>query len=327
VPWVAHSNQGMAAPAASILFGETAPSANSSFGIAIHGGTGVRDQQEMTPELEREYRAVLDEALSKGYDILQRGGSSLDAIEAAIKVMEDSPLFNAGKGASFTIAGTNELDAAIMDGQTLKAGAVGIVKHIKNPISLARLVMEKSPHVLVVGEGAEMFAQEQGVKLVPRDYFYTDRKWQSLQERMRKNTPYGTKDKGEVNERPPQPQEADAGLFGTVGAVALDRPGNLAAGTSTGGRECKAPGRVGDSPINNQTCAVSSTGLGENILRLVATKDISDLMEYKGLSLREAVELVVLGKLVKIGGAGGMVAIDKHGNVVMLFTGDGMYRG
>ena len=231
------------------------------FGLVIHGGEGVTSRGEMTAERERQYRDALQQAVSAGWTVLRDGGTSVAAVEAAIRVMEDSPLFNAGKGASYNRAGFNELDAAIMDGATLKAGAVAVVRHVRNPISLARLVMDRSPHVLMAGEGAEAFALEQGMPLVPPSYFYTEHKWRSLQLRLQQETPYG---------RAPVVKDApdlDPALSGTVGAAALDRSGNLAAGTSTGGREGKLPGRVGDSPIigagtyaSNESLAVSSTG-------------------------------------------------------------------
>jgi beta-aspartyl-peptidase (threonine type) len=311
---------------------------NSKFGIVIHGGGGVRERIEFekTPELERAYRDKIKEALSEGYEILLKGGGSLDAVEAAIRVFEDSPLFNAGKGASFTSAGTNELDASIMNGKTLRAGAVGAVNFVKNPISLARLILEKTPHVLLVGEGALAFAKEQGAEIRSADYFYTERKWTSLQRRLKEDVPYGgeLKEKREDADSSEKIKENNEDKFGTVGAVALDKNGNLAAGTSTGGRVKKRPGRVGDSPIigastyaNNQTCAVSTTGLGENHLVLLTSKEISALIAYKGMALEEAVDYVIMKELVEIGGSGGAIAIDKNGNVAMSFTGEGMYRG
>jgi beta-aspartyl-peptidase (threonine type) len=222
------------------------------FGIVIHGGAGTIERSEMTAGNEAAHRAGLEQALKAGYSVLEGDGSSLDAVEAAIRVLEDNPLFNAGKGAVFTHEGTNELDASIMDGRTLKAGAVAELEHIRNPISLARLVMEKSPHVMLVGAGAEQFEKKMGMKLVDQKYFYTDERWQSLQKA--KSSPEPVSDKGH---------------HGTVGAVALDKRGNLAAGTSTGGTTNKEVGRVGDSPIvgagtyaNNRTCAVSCTGDG-----------------------------------------------------------------
>lgn len=310
--------------------------------LAIHGGGGVRDRAEMTPEIEAAYRADLTRSLQAGYAILNAGGTSVAAVEAAIRVMEDSPLFNAGKGASYTAAGTHQLDSAIMEGRTLKAGAVSIVEGVKNPITLARAVMEKSPHVMLSAQGAAQFARENGIEMRPPFYFHTDRKWESLQRRLRDQRPFGERQETDTGAAPasradpiarPRSEASDTAAFGTVGAVALDRNGDLAAGTSTGGREGKLVGRVGDSPIigagtyaNNATLAVSSTGLGEYVMRLVAAKDMSDLMEYRGLSLAVATR-TVNDKIVKMGGGVGVVALDAQGNVAMPFSGDGMYRG
>ncbi|HEY6187436.1 MAG TPA: isoaspartyl peptidase/L-asparaginase [Pyrinomonadaceae bacterium] len=300
-------------------------------GFAIHGGAGTILKKDLTPEMEEAYRAKLREAVVAGYDILKNGGSSLNAVEAAIRIMEDSPLFNAGKGAVLTSAGTVELDASIMDGKTLKAGAVAGIKHIKNPISLARLVMEQSTHVLLIGEGAEAFAKEKGIEQVPQEYFITDRRIKELE-----------REKEKVKKQTAQPKQhhpesgltvADERKYGTVGAVALDRDGNLAAGTSTGGKTNKRVGRVGDSPIvgagnyaNNRTCAVSGTGDGEYFIRLLVAYDISALMEYKGLSVEAAARTVVMEKLKALGGEGGVIAIDKNGNIAMTFNTPGMYR-
>ncbi|MCH8069611.1 MAG: isoaspartyl peptidase/L-asparaginase [Candidatus Marinimicrobia bacterium] len=302
------------------------------FGMVVHGGAGTILKKNMTSELEEAYSTKLTEALSYGYNILNNGGSSLDAVETAIKILEDSPLFNAGKGAVFTHSGTNEFDASIMDGKTLMAGAVGAVKHVKNPIALARLVMEKTPHVMLTGEGAEAFAKEQGVELMPDDYFFTERRWKQLQrkiERGKKNT-NPSKDKTTTIKG----LEFESSSMGTVGAVALDKAGNLAAATSTGGLTNKRFGRVGDSPIigagtyaNNRTCAVSGTGQGEYFMRSLVGYDISVLMEYRGMSLEKAANTVVMKKLVKLGGSGGVIAIDKDGNVAMPFNTEGMYRG
>jgi beta-aspartyl-peptidase (threonine type) len=300
-----------------------------SIRFAIHGGAGTILKSEMSAEREKEYRAKLTEALMTGYGILKKGGAGLDAVEATIRIMEDSPLFNAGKGAVFTSAGTNELDASIMDGRTLKAGAVASLKHIKNPISLARLVMEKSKHVMMVGDGAESFAKEQGVELVPASYFYTEDRWKTLQREKAAEE--------EKNKTPKKQERAHASLpvheYGTVGAVALDQNGNLAAGTSTGGISNKKWGRVGDSPIigagtyaNNRTCGVSATGDGEYFIRSVVAHDLSALMEYKGLSLKEAADTVI-EKVDKLGGKGGLITIDKDGHIAMSFSTAGMYRG
>jgi L-asparaginase / beta-aspartyl-peptidase len=294
------------------------------FGLVIHGGAGTIERGKMSAEREQEYRAALERAIIAGYEILKSGGSSLDATEAAVRVLEDDPHFNAGKGAVFTSAGTNELDAAIMDGKTLRAGAVASLKHIKNPINLARLVMEKSGHVMMDGEGAEAFAAANGVELVDQKYFYTEERWQALQ-KMKEAEKSGVGGKKFI--------VTDQDRHGTVGAVALDKNGNLAAATSTGGTTNKKIGRVGDSPIigggtyaNNTTCAVSATGDGEYFIRSVVAHDISALMEYRGMKLQEAAQMV-LDKVAKIGGTGGLVAIDHGGNVALPFNTSGMYRG
>jgi L-asparaginase / beta-aspartyl-peptidase len=315
------------------------------FRLVVHGGAGTILRETMTPELEKAYRDKLSEALLAGHNILKGGGSGLDAIEATIKILEDSPLFNAGKGAVFTNEGANELDSSIMDGATLKAGAVAGVKHIKNPISLARLVMEKSPHVIMVREGAEAFAKQNGVEMVDPKYFHTERRWKELERAKEKEREKEGGKKDPTREAAPAKpsgnrtgagldDERDENKFGTVGAVALDRAGNLSAGTSTGGMTNKRFGRVGDSPIigagtyaNNKTCAVSATGHGEYFIRAVVAYDISALMEYKGLSLKDAANAVVNDKLVKLGGEGGVIAIDKDGNIAMPFNSAGMYRG
>ena len=308
------------------------------FALAIHGGAGVREKIEFkkNSELEKDYREKLMESLAAGYEKLAEGCGSVDAVEAAIRVMEDSPLFNAGKGSSFTSVGTHEMDAAIMDGKTLNAGGICTVSSVKNPINLARLVMEKTPHVLLAGEGALSFAREQGVALMPPEYFYTERKWQSLQQRLQEDIPYGA-DIGDPELSTASFQdnlESDEDKFGTVGAVAMDREGNLAAGTSTGGRIKKRPGRVGDSPIigagtyaKNEICAVSTTGLGEKHMTILSAKEIASLMEYKRMSLEEAANHVILEELVEIGGSGGAVAMDKEGHIAMPYTSNGMYRG
>ncbi|MFQ5771410.1 MAG: isoaspartyl peptidase/L-asparaginase family protein, partial [bacterium] len=301
------------------------------FGMVIHGGAGTILKENMTTELEVAYKTKLKEALSVGYDILKNGGRSLDAVEATIRVMEDSPLFNAGKGAVFTSDASHELDAAIMDGATLQAGSIARVKHIKNPISLARLVLEKSPHVMLVGDGVEAFATQHHVETVSQYYFYTEKRWQQLQ--LRKEA-----EAKKTTSREFMPEEKTKKITdkikGTVGAVALDKAGNLAAGTSTGGLSNKLYGRVGDSPIigagtyaNNQTCAVSATGAGEYFMRLLVAYDIHALMAYQNKSLQEAANTVVMDKLVHLGGTGGIIAIDKNGNMAMPFNTKGMYRG
>lgn len=286
------------------------------FVMAIHGGAGTIERANMTAANEEAHRAGLEQALHTGYDILKKSGSSLDAVEAAIRVLEDNPLFNAGKGAVFTHEGTNELDASIMDGKSLKAGAVAGVKHIKNPISLARLVMEKSPHVLLDGAGAEAFGKKMGVAFVDQKYFYTDERWEALQKVKAGKGSTSDKEK-----------------HGTVGAVALDQHGNLAAGTSTGGLTNKEFGRIGDSPIigagtyaSNRTCAVSCTGDGEYFIRSVVAYDVSALMDYKNLPVQKAGEEVI-AKVGKLGGTGGLIALDHDGHVAMSFNTSGMYRG
>ena len=295
-------------------------------GLAVHGGAGTIDRSKMTPEKEHEYRAELERALTVGDEILKRGGSSLDATEAAVRVLEDDPHFNAGKGAVFTSAGTNEMDAAIMDGKTLNAGTVASLKHIRNPIVLARLVMEKSGHVMMDGAGAEAFAKENGIELVDQKYFFTQERWDALQK-------IKAAEKNRTGKRGKAFIITDQDRHGSVGAVALDKNGNLAAATSTGGTTNKRPGRVGDSPVigagtyaNNATCAVSATGDGEYFIRATAARDVAALMEYRGMSLQEAAQ-AVLDKVAKLGGSGGLIAIDRQGNVTLPFNTSGMYRG
>ena len=296
------------------------------FALAIHGGAGTIDRSKMTPELERAHRDALERSLRAGFAILEKGGSSLDAVEAAVRVLEDDSHFNAGKGAVFTDAGTNELDAAIMDGKTLKAGAVASVKHIRNPISLARMVMEKSPHVMMDCAGAEAFAKQNGVELVDQKYFYTEERWQALQRvKESEKKAGGSAGKSFII--------SDQDRHGTVGAVALDQDGNIAAATSTGGLTNKKAGRIGDSPVigagtyaNNATCAVSATGDGEYFIRSVVGHDVSALMEYRGMPLAQAAQ-EVLDKVAKLGGTGGLIAIDRKGNITQPFNTSGMYRG
>src|SRR5213080_4565051 len=299
---------------------------NEKFGLVIHGGAGTIERSKMTPQKEHEYRAGLERALRAGYEILKRGGSSLDATESAVRVIEDDPHFNAGKGSVFTSAGTNEMDAAIMDGKTLAAGAVASLKHVKSPISLARLVMEKSGHVMMDSEGAEAFAKEKGIELVDQKYFFTQDRWDALQKikAAEKNHTSGGGKAFLIT---------DQDRHGTVGAVALDQNGNLAAATSTGGTTNKRPGRIGDTPVigagtyaNNATCAVSATGDGEYFIRATVGRDVSALMEYRGMSLNDAAQ-AALDKVAKLGGNGGLIAIDHQGNVTLPFNTSGMYRG
>ena len=302
-------------------------------GFIIHGGAGVISKNTLTPEREKQFRETLAAVVLAGYKALQEGKSSLDAVELAIRMMEDSPLFNAGKGAVFTNDGKNELDASVMDGKNLAAGAVAGLRHVKNPITLARAVMEKSPHVMMTGDGAEKFAAEQKVELVDEKYFFTQERWDGLQRVLKEE-----KDKKEATEKAkPSVAEMPASRepqnrFGTVGAVALDKSGNLAAGTSTGGMTNKRYGRVGDAPIigagtyaNNNTCGVSATGWGEYFIRLGVARDISSLMEYRGLPVQEAAD-AVMRKVGNLGGDGGVVAMDKFGNMAISFNSEGMYR-
>jgi L-asparaginase / beta-aspartyl-peptidase len=298
--------------------------------IVIHGGAGTILKKNMTPEQERTYNEKLGEALDAGYEILKKGGSSLDAIEASIKILEDSPLFNAGKGAVFTADGRNELDASIMDGSNLKAGAVAGVRTVKNPIVAARRVMDSSPHVLMAGKGAETFAMEKQVEMVDTSYFFDEKRFRQLQ-RLQEEEKKKEQGQGFIF---PLPVDIADYKFGTVGAVALDRNGNLAAGTSTGGMSNKRYGRIGDSPIigagtyaNNNTCAISATGHGEYFIRSVVAYDVSALMEYRNLSLNDAAHRVVMLKLKEMGGEGGIIGVDKNGNITMTFNSEGMFRG
>jgi len=289
------------------------------YAIVIHGGAGTILKENMTPETEAAYREKLTEALETGEAILKNGGSSVEAVEATIHVMENSPLFNAGKGAVYTEAGENEMDAAIMDGSNLMAGAVAGVKIIKNPISAAIAVMNKSKHVMMAREGAETFAKEQGLELVDPEYFFSERRWNAyLRAKEAKET-----EEDQLNKK-----------HGTVGCVALDKKGNIAAGTSTGGMNMKMWGRIGDSPIigagtyaNNNTCGVSATGHGEFFIRNVVAYDISALMEYSGWSLEKAADFVINDKLKSQGATGGIVSLDRNGNIAMAFNTPGMYRG
>ena len=288
--------------------------------IAIHGGAGVINRASMTAENERAYRADLERALDAGYAVLEKGGASLDAVVAAVRILEDSPYFNAGHGAVFSHAGINELDAAIMDGASQKAGAIAGVRHVRNPIDLARMVMERTPHVLLSGEGAEEFALEQGVTLVPGSYFHTERRWKQLEDAQKSERTASIED--------------DISYFGTVGAVARDRNGNLAAATSTGGMTNKRWGRIGDSPIigagtyaDNATCAVSATGSGEYFIRAVVAHEICARVRLSGVTAAEAARDVIHGKLKEIGGDGGVIVVDSKGALSLEFNTEGMFRG
>ncbi|NTX39739.1 isoaspartyl peptidase/L-asparaginase [Myxococcus sp. CA033] len=303
------------------------------WGLVIHGGAGVISRENLSAEREAEVRAVLQQALQAGHSVLAQGGSSLDAVTAAIRILEDSPHFNAGKGAVFNHDGINELDAAIMDGTTRAAGAVAGLRHVKNPIELARRVMEKSPHVMMIGEGAESFAKAQGVELVDAKYFFTEERWQSLQRALEKERATPAPGQPSSSLRPGYDPVTGDHKFGTVGAVALDQAGNLAAGTSTGGMTNKRYGRVGDAPIigagtyADPRCAVSATGHGEFFIRYTVARDICARVEYQELPLPEAANVVVHDVLVKAGGEGGVIAMDREGNVAMPFNSSGMYRG
>lgn len=298
--------------------------------LAVHGGAGTILKSNMTAALEKAYNEALRLSLQKGYDCLVAGGSALDAVEMAVKELEDFPLFNAGKGSVFTAEGKHELDASIMWGKDLSAGAVAEVTCIKNPIAAARVVMEKSGHVMLVGRGAEEFARLHGLEMVAQDYFFTNERWQALQ-KIREENPAKTElDHGGGNTIAKKLREEK---FGTVGAVALDSSGNLAAATSTGGMTNKKWGRVGDSPIigagtyANGFCAVSCTGWGEPFLRLCAAKTVTDLMEYKRYSLAKATAEVIYNLLPRLDGDGGLIAVDKKGNIALPFNTEGMYRG
>lgn len=306
---------------------ETVSSKEDIFGIVIHGGAGTILKENMSDSLETAYKEKLKEAISIGHEILKNGGTSLEAITKTINILEDSPLFNAGKGSVFTHDATNELDASIMDGATLNAGAVAGVKHIKNPIDLAKDVMQKSEHVMLYGAGAEEFAQSLGYKMMDTSYFYTKSRYKSLQRVLEKENLENTE---KISFKDPYIKNSK---FGTVGCAALDKHGNLASGTSTGGMTNKRWNRIGDAPIigagtyaNNATCAISSTGWGEFFIRSVVAFDISAMMEYKGMSLQDAAKEVIHKKVPALGGDGGIVAIDKDGNVAMEFNTAGMYR-
>ncbi|MBS1644916.1 MAG: isoaspartyl peptidase/L-asparaginase [Bacteroidetes bacterium] len=291
---------------------------HSTIALALHGGAGTILRETMTPELQAQYQLGLQTALDAGYAILEAGGSAIDAVAATVSSLEDCPLFNAGRGSVFNHIGEHEMDAAIMAGNNLACGAVAGIQGVRNPVQLARAVMEETEHVLLIGQGAQTFAQTQDFPLQPASYFFTQQRFDQWQQALQE---------GRVQ------LDHTEKKFGTVGAVALDIRGDLAAATSTGGMTNKQFGRVGDSPIigagtwaANDTCAISCTGHGELFIKAAVAHDIHCLMSYKGLSLQEASDLVVLEKLVKIGGEGGLVAVDAQGNISMPFNSDGMYR-
>jgi beta-aspartyl-peptidase (threonine type) len=288
------------------------------FGIVIHGGAGTLPRAEMSGDSERKYRAGLTEAIDAGYAVMQDGGTSLDAVTRAVMLLEDNPLFNAGRGSVFTLDGRNELDASIMEGRALKAGAVCGLTRIRNPVELARAVMERSEHVMLAGAGAEEFAASQGISFVPQSYFHTPERWQQL-ERIRAGE-FGL-------------SGHTISHIGTVGAVALDTHGHLAAATSTGGMTGKRFQRVGDSPIigagtyaDDRSCAVSATGHGEVFIRAAVAHDVCARMRFGGRSVGEAARQVIFGELAALGGEGGVIAIDAHGEIAMEFNSEGMFR-
>ncbi|HEX6059120.1 MAG TPA: isoaspartyl peptidase/L-asparaginase [Gemmatimonadaceae bacterium] len=299
------------------------PADAARFMLVVHGGAGTIRRESMTAEEEAAYRATLDTAIRAGYAILAASGRSLDAVVAVVNVLEDSPLFNAGRGAVFTHEGRNEMDAAIMSSRTLGAGAVAGVRHIRHPIDLARAVMEKSPHVMLTGDGAEEFARTQGFEMMPEDYFRTERRWRQLERARAAETRSDAAADDPLGDR----------KFGTVGAVALDVHGDLAAATSTGGMTNKRWGRVGDAPIigagtyADSSCAVSATGHGEYFIRNIVAADICARVRYAGATLEQAAEEVVMRKLVAQGGEGGVIAVDHRGNIALPFNSSGMYRG
>lgn len=300
----------------------------SRFTIAIHGGAGTILKSDMTPELEEAYLHGLEEALKAGYTVLEKGGTAFNAVKVANVVLEDNVLFNAGRGSVFTKKGVQEMDAAIMDGNTLFAGAVAGVRNVRNPVELAAEVMRNSNHVFLSGKGANDFALKQGLKLEPDEYFFSQFRYDQWKE-IRDSDSYALDHTDQRMEELMHDKK-----FGTVGAVACDADGNIAAATSTGGMTNKKWGRIGDSPLigagtyaNNKTCAISCTGHGEVFIRAVAAYDVSCLMEYKGMGLQEAMEVVVQQKLVKLQGEGGMIGVDAQGNAAMLFNSAGMYRG
>jgi beta-aspartyl-peptidase (threonine type) len=305
-----------------------------SWAIVVHGGAGVIERKDLSPEQEAAYRAAMNRAIQAGGAVLSRGGSALDAIETSIRLMEDDPLFNAGRGAVFTAAGRNELDSAIMDGKTLAAGSVAGVTRTRHPISLARRVMEKSPHVMLIAAGADAFSQEQGLEQVEPGWFYTERRWRALETFLeQQGRPIPPKPVGAHDSDSAQNLAHDEGKKGTVGVAALDLNGNVAAGTSTGGTTGKQWGRVGDSPIigagtyaSNQSCAVSATGTGEYFIRLTVAREICALVEHKGMTLQAAADEVIQKQLTALHGDGGVIAVAPDGQMAWSFNTSGMYR-
>lgn len=308
--------------ACSVSENETPMSTEQTFGLVIHGGAGTLTRDKLSPAHEKQIRQALQASLAAGYEILARGGSSLDAVVAAVVLLEDSPLFNAGKGAVYTWEETHELDASLMVSDGQRAGAVASVRHVRNPIVLARKVMEESPHVMLAGEGADQFARKVGVELVENSWFDTEFRLEQLREAKKAEDLRGHLNRLDVEKK-----------FGTVGAVAVDKSGALAAATSTGGTTAKRWGRVGDSPLigagtyADAECAVSATGHGEYFIRHAVAHDICARRAYLNVPLSSAADMVVMDILVAAGGEGGVVAIDRHGNIAMPFNSEGMYRG
>ncbi len=308
--------------------------AQPKWAIVVHGGAGVIERADLKPEQEAAYRAAMTKVTQAGGEVLEKGGSALDAIEAAIGLLEDDPLFNSGRGAVFTAEGRNELDASIMDGATLKAGAVAGVTRTRHPISLARAVMEKSPHVMLMGSGADTFSKEAGLEQAEPAYFFTERRWRSLEKFLaEQKLPVPPRPTGAMVADEAAALAHDEGKYGTVGVVALDQAGHVAAGTSTGGTTGERWGRVGDSPIigagnyaSDASCAVSATGTGEYFIRLTVAREICALVEHKGLSLQAAADEVIQNKLTALGGDGGVIAVAPDGQMAWSYNTSGMYR-
>jgi beta-aspartyl-peptidase (threonine type) len=310
--------------------------AKPKWALVVHGGAGVIERKDLSPEQDKAYRAAMAHVAEVGADVLKKGGSALDAIEAAIHILEDDPLFNAGRGAVFTAEGRNELDSSIMDGSNLKAGAVAGVTTTKHPISLARAVMEHSPHVFLAGKGADEFARTQKLEQVDNSYFFTERRWKGLEKDLTKlGLPIPPRPAGAPSAPSARAQlvHDEGRKHGTVGVVALDSHGNIAAGTSTGGTSAKRWGRVGDSPIigagtyaSNQSCAVSATGTGEYFIRLTVAREICALVQYKGMKLQAAADQVIQKELGALGGDGGVIAVAPDGQMAWSFNTSGMYR-
>jgi L-asparaginase / beta-aspartyl-peptidase len=322
---------------AALTAGAQQTSPTHHWSIVLHGGAGVIERAKLGPEGDTSYRASLKIAIQAGAKVLDQGGSSLDAVEAAIQILEDDPLFNAGRGAVFTAEGKNELDSSIMDGATLRAGAVAGVTRTRHPISLARAVMEKSPYVMMIGAGADAFGGKVGLEQVDPGFFFTESRWQSLVKQLTKEgRPVPPRPAGAPQAGPTVPVaqlEETPHLYGTVGVVALDRQGNIAAGTSTGGLQAKMPGRVGDSPIigagtyaSNQSCAVSATGTGEYFIRLGVAREICNLVYFKGMRLQEAADSVIHKELEALHGDGGVIAVSPDGQMAWSFNTPGMFR-